>query len=319
MRVAGLVLLIIGPGACGSPWAYDPIGTEPMACLSDIDCAQGHCDEASGRCRMCLVDAHCANAARACVGGLCVIAPGRCLSEDDCGLVLGVPRCDVSLQRCVQCLSPVDCGGLPCTLGRCDSAPGCVPMSEPPPTVAVGPLRTSRGEVTAADYARCVEARCCPPRGEGPGCVPAGADRPANCVGHADAVRYCAYAGGRVPSGAEWSSIAGGEASGRFPWGADGMTCERAVVASAGGTACPLPAELPVLACSRLSGRSAEDVCDLAGNLWEWTQESVGGDRRVARGGSFLTSTDDAVRNAFRLYAEAPDRRLVDAGIRCVW
>lgn len=317
-RIATTLLLALLAAACGPPFAYDPIGaSETGGCLSDTECTAGHCEVSSGQCRMCLEDAHCGEG-RVCRNTVCELAEGWCALDADCADQPGKLRCDASSRRCVQCLSPVDCGGMTCAAGTCAPVSGCTPVAPPADLARVGALQALKSEVSAKAYAACVAAGCCEALPVSDGCVPADDDRPVNCVRHADAVRYCAYVGGRVPSGNEWSALAGGDGEGRYPWGvAPEPSCELAVVSSAGGSACDVSA--PALACSKPAGTSVEGLCDLAGNLWEWTQETASQDARVLRGGSFRSVRSDLLRNTFRAYAEDPSRRLVDAGIRCVW
>jgi formylglycine-generating enzyme required for sulfatase activity len=77
-----------------------------------------------------------------------------------------------------------------------------------------------RTEVPVRRYMRCVGAGACPPPG-----FPAGDpryDRPDLPVTHVrweDARAYCAWAGGRLPTEAEWEHAARGRAGSLFPWG----------------------------------------------------------------------------------------------------
>jgi iron(II)-dependent oxidoreductase len=82
--------------------------------------------------------------------------------------------------------------------------------------------------------------------------------------------------------------------------------------------------------CSKSSGHSAQGVCDLIGNVWEWVQDSYGpysasvvsdplverGGERVLRGGSWSTLNSNLLRAAYRNH-KAPDRRFDFAGFRC--
>lgn len=193
----------------------------------------------------------------------------------------------------------------------------------------------ARRETTVAEYRRCVETGPCatPP-------LAAGGKRfdvptfPVTMVTWNDAATYCAWAGGRLPTEAEWERAARGQEGRRFPWGnvynpfllnggrfsiesfddRDGYS-ELAPVGSFPG------------------GRTPDGIDDLAGNVEEWVSDyyareypeahqenPVGpdaGDEKVVRGGSFGHGRAWQ-RGASRGHDLGSARRYW-RGFRCVW
>jgi|GEM_PF-187263 len=166
--------------------------------------------------------------------------------------------------------------------------------------VDVSAFFIQRSEVTQAQYKECIDASGCGT----PGCNwdPVGTpDRPVACVSWAQAVEYCAWAGMRLPTEAEWEKAARGTDGRKYPWGNETATCDYAVMAD-GGDGCGTGHSWNVCGKSP-GGDSPYGLCDMAGNVWEWASDwydseyyvsspssnptgPANGSSRVSRGGS---------------------------------
>jgi len=176
-----------------------------------------------------------------------------------------------------------------------------------------------RTEVTRAAYAACVAARRCKPvPRELAG--PPGSDGtlPVTNVSWFDARDFCAFAGGRLPTEAEWEKAARGTDGREFPWGPD-AACERANWGNFEGEGpCAGRAPgFPVAVGRYADGASPYGALDMAGNVWEWVADKFDEDpsRRAVRGGSccsYFVPPRAANRNAW-----APEYRGGDLGFRC--
>ena len=126
---------------------------------------------------------------------------------------------------------------------------------------------------------------------------------PATGIGLEEARAYCAFAGARLPTEAEWRLAAGGST---WPWGDAEPTCDHAWALGCGAG----PAQVG----RRVDGLSAEGVHDLAGNAWEWV---VTADGQGALLGGGATSPASQLGTSGRLVPE-PGERPALAGVRCV-
>ena len=182
------------------------------------------------------------------------------------------------------------------------------PDAKPIHQVAVKPFEVAKAPVTNKQYRACVEAGACVPLAVKCASAPfTGDDQPVVCVTWDQAAAFSRWAGGRLPSEAEWEYAArSGGKKRAYPWGDEPATCARAVL-DEGGYGCGRKAAWPV--CSKPKGNTKQGLCDMAGEVYEWTadayHESYEGaptdgaawdeqhpKHRVVRGGSWSRKAD---------------------------
>ena len=170
----------------------------------------------------------------------------------------------------------------------------------------VGPYELDAFEVTLVRYQACVTAHACDPTS-----IAGEPGEPVRGVTPEQAEAFCRFAGGHVPSGAEWVLAAMGHDARRFAWGSTGLVCRRAAYGMVHGP-CAEDATGPELAGSRPDGASPEGAFDLSGNVAEWTREASG---YVARGGSFRATNAGELKS----WSEERTGARADIGFRCAY
>lgn len=198
---------------------------------------------------------------------------------------------------------------------------------QPQHTVNLSTFLIDKTEVTAAQYQRCVEAGACSAPSADAHCtfgVAGKENHPINCVDWNQAAAYCAWAGKRLPTEAEWEKAARGTDGRVYPWG-DAWDASKLNSAESGpGTTTAVG--------SYLAGASPHDALDMAGNVREWVADwydpiyyaqsprqsptgPASGQYRVLRGGSW-SDTAYYVRAVYRAW-RAPGNRYDYVGFRC--
>ena len=173
-----------------------------------------------------------------------------------------------------------------------------------------------RTEVTRGLYARCVAAKkCAKPAVD----LQSEPDLPMINVTWYEARAFCKYAGGKLPTEAQWEKAARGTDGREFPWG-DTPDCARGNWGNFEGEGPCADANPghPVAVGRYPDGASPFGVLDMAGNVWEWVEDryDLDPERRVVRGGSccsYFVEPRVANRNAWD-----PHHRDGDLGFRCV-
>jgi formylglycine-generating enzyme required for sulfatase activity len=165
----------------------------------------------------------------------------------------------------------------------------------PSHVVEVDEFWMMKTEVTNQQYAECVRAGACTRPADSTLWLDAAhAHHPVTQVDWNQANDFAAWAGGRLPTEAEWEKACRGTDGRVFPWGDELPTND---IANFGNAITDT-----VAVGSYPDGASPYGVLDMSGNVWEWTSSAIApypyaaddgrednrvGDRRVARGGSF--------------------------------
>jgi formylglycine-generating enzyme required for sulfatase activity len=202
--------------------------------------------------------------------------------------------------------------------------PALLKDDRPVRPIKVAPFYLDEHEVTSAEYAGFVKATKRPPPYYWMGQVTAAGkeNHPVANVSWFEARDYCAWAGKRLATEAEWERAARGLSEGeKFPWGDREPTREDAHYDSLDGLrgVCQSP-------------KNRFGLCDMAGSVWEWVSDwyekdyyavapqtdPQGPDQgryRVLRGGSWA---DEAkyLTCAYRSFAR-PKEKSPNIGFRC--
>jgi formylglycine-generating enzyme required for sulfatase activity len=136
-----------------------------------------------------------------------------------------------------------------------------------------------------------------------------------------EACEYAAWAGKQLPTEAQWEFAARGRGNRRYPWGHLDPDSTRCNFGDYLG--------MPSIVSMHEGGMTPEGIQDLAGNVYEWTEDAFepyrhrqqgGGEsdspRRVVRGGSWHSGPLELVCSHRK--GLFPESRLTTVGFRCV-
>jgi len=209
---------------------------------------------------------------------------------------------------------------------------------QPAHLVSVFTFEMTKAEITAGQYATCVtDGDCAEPYESGARYNWEKNGRqnyPINGVTWTDAFDFCQWAGGRLPSEAEWEYAArSGGQDVTYPWGEGAPDCDLAVTDMPGETeGCDTTMSWAV--CSKPDGNTDDGLCDMTGNVWEWIQDHWHGNytdaptdgsawvdddpgSRVIRGSSYQTEYDLHYLTTRARYSYSESGEAPDLGFRC--
>lgn len=154
---------------------------------------------------------------------------------------------------------------------------------------------------------------------------------PMSCVGWYKASAFCQWIGGSLPSEAQWEYAARSEGKDiTYPWGDEAPSCDYAVF-NEGGAGCGTGMAFEV--CSKPAGNTDQGLCDMAGNLLEWVQDThhstyegaptdgsawEGGTTRRTRGSSFKSNPGEIRSTGRGPYFPQDSYTNTFLGFRCV-
>ena len=160
-----------------------------------------------------------------------------------------------------------------------------VTVGKAPERTQVAPFFLDRTEVTVAAYLSCVQSKGCTSSQHEAGCNATAKkpllQHPVNCITKAQAEKYCAAQGKRLPSAAEWEFAARGTDGRTYPWGNDEageQVCWQGRAGAGSKKTCPVG--------SFPAGASPFGALDMAGNVAEWTSTP---ETETAAEGAFRT------------------------------
>ncbi len=181
-------------------------------------------------------------------------------------------------------------------------------------------IRFTKSEITVLQYRACVVAGKCTKPNTGKYCnwgKPGRVKHPINCVDWNQAKSYCEWVGGRLPTEKEWEKEASNGGKRKYAWGDEEISCDYAIWGDGSRTdGCGRDSTWPV--CSKPRGNSVSGLCDMSGNVWEWTSSSCksGSSAGMVRGGSWYFDNPDYLRTSYRLGLD-PTYRDNFSGFRC--
>ena len=242
----------------------------------------------------------------------------ECRPPADCPPVAGEIRVDAGSGLAFVWTPPGEV-----VLGCVPSESGCIAGATASRSVKVAGFWLAKTEVTVEAYGVCVYRGSCTQPDGGEGCN--AKDRPlhpVNCVDYKQALTYCTWIKGRLPTAIEFEHAAKGGESRVYPWGNQPVTGRRANfcdkncrlgwrrVGHDDGWAQTAPVG------SFPEGASKWGVLDLAGNVREWTSTNDAQGNKELRGGGWF-GEPNVLTSSYGI-GNVQTLRTAHAGFRCV-
>jgi formylglycine-generating enzyme required for sulfatase activity len=211
--------------------------------------------------------------------------------------------------------------------------------------VHIKAFEISATEITVAQYRACVDKGVCDLEetdqadwGDSQHCnyFQDRMDWPMNCISWHQADQFAKWVDGHLPSEAQWEYVAKSLGkTDRYPWGETSKGCKFAVLADTHSQVCKY--NQTQMVCSIPQGNTLQGVCDMIGNVAEWTADEYHPDYKDAplddqpwitsadfkseilhrsyRGSAFDEQDDPRVSKRGEY---APDTRRINLGFRVV-
>ena len=191
--------------------------------------------------------------------------------------------------------------------------------ASPEHQVTLSAFVVTRSEVTVGEYRNCVDSGACsPPQftqtseteksnyqlGEENPNRPFKDEYPMNRIAWNEAVTFAEWVGGRLPTEAEWEYFATSEGTDNlYAWGDDVPDCTLAIKKENDINGCGTNGSRPVCSLSP-AGDTAQGLCDVTGNLVEWTADERSSDYQAAdpNGSAFIVPDPNNDPSGDRFY-----------------